>query len=411
MSIANTVFALVPSAPAVSPPPSIIAAPYQWLDPSKIPPRPWLYGNQLLRGSVSMIVAPGGAGKTALATGMALSLVTGRDFMGSKIWGGPKKVWLWNLEDSVEELSRGLQAAATYWSISADDLNGNLFLNSALNGDHLKLVSSRSEGPRENVELAKDIVTELKSNAIDVMFIDPFVSSHDANENDNKSMDAVVKLLALIAYEANCSIVLLHHTNKAFGQVNENSARGASSVVNAARSVVTINPLNDAEAKLYDIDEDEMASYIKLHDNKNNRISACRLSTYMKFESVMIQTSDGNEESVGVIVPADLEIHEIQVLTENQIAHIQFEMKEGFDRHYHTAGKWIGHAVGKVMKLDAKKKNHKARIKDMIHELESGGYIQVVTGKDNGGKEYQSYVIGTKAKPYATMKDDQHLLN
>lgn len=411
MSTANTVIALVPSAPAVAPPPSIIAAPYQWLDPSKIPPRPWLYGNQLLRGSVSMIVAPGGAGKTALATGMALSLVTGRDFMGSKIWGGAKKVWLWNLEDSVEELSRGLQAAATYWSIGADDLNGNLFLNSALSGDQLKLVPNRSGSLNEEFDVADAIVTELKSNAIDVMFIDPFVSSHDANENDNKSMDAVVKLLALIAYEANCSIVLLHHTNKAFGQVNENSARGASSVVNAARSVVTINPLNDAEAKLYDIDEDEMASYIKLHDHKNNRISACRLSTYMKFESVMIQTSDGGEESVGVIVPADLEIHEVQVLTENQIAHIQLEMKEGFDRHYHTAGKWIGHAVGKIMNLDVKKKNHKARIKDMIHELESDGYIQIVTGKDNGGKEYQSYVIGTMAKPFATIKDDKHLLN
>jgi RecA-family ATPase len=213
-----------------------------------------------------MIVAPGGSGKTALATGMALSLVTGRDFMGSKVCGGPKKVWIWNLEDSIEELSRGLQAAASYWSISADDLNGNLFLNSALSGDHLKLVSNRNGGLKEDFELAKAIITELKSNAIDVLFIDPFVSSHDANENDNKSMDAVVKLLATIAYEANCSIVLLHHTNKAFGQVNENSARGASSVVNAARSVVTINPLNNDDAKLYDIDEDEMASYIKLHD-------------------------------------------------------------------------------------------------------------------------------------------------
>lgn len=411
MSTANTAIALVPPAPAAAPPPSIIAAPYKWLDTSKIPPRPWVYGNQLLRGSVSMIVAPGGAGKTALATGMALSLVTGRDFMGSKVWHGPKKVWLWNLEDSVEELSRGLQAAATYWSIGADDLNGNLFLNSALNGDQLKLMPNRSGSLNEEFDVADAIVTELKSNAIDVMFIDPFVSSHDANENDNKSMDAVVKLLATIAYEANCSIVLLHHTNKAFGQVNENSARGASSVVNAARSVVTINPLNDGDAKLYDIDEDEMASYIKLYDHKNNRISACRASSYFKFESVMIQTSDGGEESVGVIVPADLEIHEVQGLTEHQIAHIQMEMGEGFDRHYHTAGKWIGHAVGKIMNLDVKKKNHKARIKDMIHELESDGYIQIVTGKDNGGKDINSYIIGTKAKPFATMKDDKHLLN
>jgi hypothetical protein len=234
-----------------------------------------------------------------------------------------------------------------------------------LNGDHLKLVSNRNGGLKEEFDVADAIVSQLVENAIDVLFIDPFVSSHDANENDNKSMDAVVKLLALIAYEANCSIVLLHHTNKGFGQVNENSARGASSVVNAARSVVTINPLNDGDAKLYDIDDDEMASYIKLHDYKNNRISACRASSYFKFESVMIKTSDGNEESVGVIVPADLEIHEVQDLTDYEIAHIQMEMGEGFDRKFHTARKWIGHAIGKVMNLDVKKKNHKTRINNI----------------------------------------------
>ena len=210
---------------------------------------------------------------------------------------------MWNLEDSVEELSRGLQAAASYWSISADDLGGNLFLNSALSGDQLKLVPNRSDSLNEESDVADAIVSQLVENKIDVLFIDPFVSSHDANENDNKSMDAVVKLLALIAYEANCSIVLLHHTNKAFGQVNENSARGASSVVNAARSVVTINPVSKDEGQAFGIDEDDVNAYIKLHDHKNNRISACRLSTYMKFESVMIQTSDGGEESIGVLVP------------------------------------------------------------------------------------------------------------
>jgi hypothetical protein len=406
MSTANTVIALVPSAPAVAPPPSIIAAPYQWLDPSKIPPRPWLYGNQLLRGSVSMIVAPGGAGKTALATGMALSLVTGRDFMGSKIWGGPTKVWLWNLEDSVEELSRGLQAAATYWSISADDLKGNLFLNSALSGDHLKLVSS-SNGVSENHDLAKAIISQLVEKNIDVLFIDPFVSCHDANENDNKSMDAVVKLLALIAYEANCSIVLLHHTNKAFGQVNENSARGASSVVNAARSVVTINPVSKDEGQAFGIDEDDVNAYIKLHDHKNNRISACRSSTYMKFESVMIQTSDGGEESVGVLVPEILEKIDVPILTELQIAEVQVGMGEGFDRKSFQAEKWIGRTIAKMLGINLKPKCDNKIVSKIVDQLTNEGWILEHAKKG----DRPSYLIGIKAKPFPATNVDQPLIN
>lgn len=379
---------------------SITAAPYKWLDPSELPPRPWIYGHQLLRGSVSMIVAPGGAGKTALATGMALSLVTGRDFMGSKVWHGPKKVWLWNLEDSVEELSRGLQAAATYWQITPDDLNGNLFLNSALNGDHLKLVSSRSNSVNENYDLADAIVSQLIEKAIDVLFIDPFVSCHDANENDNKAMDAVVKMLALIAYEANCSIVVLHHTSKAFGQVNENSARGASSVVNAARSVMTINPVSKEEANAFGIDEDEMANYIKLHDHKNNRISAVRSSTFMKFESVIVQTSDGTEEEIGVLVPEILEKIEIPDLTENQIAHIQLEMGEGFDRQSFQSPNWIGHAIGKICQISIKPKCDNKIVSKIISQLKDDGWIQIDKKKVLNGNSKPSYVVANKAKPF-----------
>jgi hypothetical protein len=331
--------------------------------------------------------------------------------MGSKIWGGPTKVWLWNLEDSVEELSRGLQAAATYWQINADDLNGNLFLNSALSGDQLKLVSNRNSGLKEDYDVAEAIVSQLVENNIDVLFIDPFVSSHDANENDNKSMDAVVKLLALIAYEANCSIVLIHHTNKAFGQVNENSARGASSVVNAARSVVTINPVSKDEGEAFGMDEDDVSAYIKLHDHKNNRISACRLSTYMKFESVMIQTSDGGEESVGVLVPENLEKIEVPILTELQISEVQVGMYEGFDRKSFQAQKWIGRTIAKMLGINLKPKSDNKIVSKIVDQLINDGWILEHTKKGGNGRPQPSYIIGTKAKPFPATNFDKPPIN
>jgi hypothetical protein len=46
----------------------ISATPYACRDPKTIPPRPWIYGRQFLRGSLSVIVSPGAVGKTTLLT-------------------------------------------------------------------------------------------------------------------------------------------------------------------------------------------------------------------------------------------------------------------------------------------------------------------------------------------------------
>lgn len=107
----------------------IIASPYTWRDPAALPRRPWLYGRQLLRGSVFLLVAPGATGKSALTTGMTMALCTGQPLLGSEVWGGPKRVWLWNLEDAMCDLAFSIQAAALHWCVSSSDLNGRLFVD------------------------------------------------------------------------------------------------------------------------------------------------------------------------------------------------------------------------------------------------------------------------------------------
>jgi RecA-family ATPase len=77
---------------------------------------------------------------------------------------------------------------------------------------------------------------------IDVLTIDPFVSSHEVSENDNRAIDAVVKAWGRLADECNCSINLVHHVRKGNGtEANADSARGAKALVDAARSVIVFN--------------------------------------------------------------------------------------------------------------------------------------------------------------------------
>ena len=44
----------------------VTAKPYPWIEPTKIPPRRWLYGLKYLRQMTSMVIAPGGIGKFAV---------------------------------------------------------------------------------------------------------------------------------------------------------------------------------------------------------------------------------------------------------------------------------------------------------------------------------------------------------
>jgi RecA-family ATPase len=123
------------AAPVASNPDAITATPYSWRDPSSIPLRPWVYGRWFLRGNIACVVAPGGVGKTTMLSGTALAMVTGRPLLGKSVWEGPKRVWLWNLEDDLDELSRSIQASAKHYGVKPEEIDGRLFVDSAMEGN------------------------------------------------------------------------------------------------------------------------------------------------------------------------------------------------------------------------------------------------------------------------------------
>ena len=110
----------------------IRATPFTWPEPKHIPPRRWLFGRWLLRGEVTAIIAPGGIGKSTLISGIALSLASGREFLGKTIWEGPLRVWVWNLEDDSDEIDRSLTACRIHHGITQEFCPGELFRDSGL---------------------------------------------------------------------------------------------------------------------------------------------------------------------------------------------------------------------------------------------------------------------------------------
>ncbi|RWD70199.1 AAA family ATPase [Mesorhizobium sp.] len=248
--------------------PPISAMPFVWRDPASIPPRQWLFGKHYIRGYATGTVAPGGTGKTAMTIVEALSMATGRDLIGGHPNPVGLKVWLWNLEDPSEEIERRIAAAVQHHGIDPATLDGRLFVNS---GRETPLVIAKKV--RETITVLAPVidslVAEIRANGIDVLIVDPFVSSHSLPENDNAAMDAAVKAWARVAHQGNCSVELVHHSRKLGGEeASAESARGGSAFVDACRGVRVINRMSTEEAGKLGISEPRF--FVSMMDDKPN---------------------------------------------------------------------------------------------------------------------------------------------
>lgn len=389
--------------------PIVSATPYVWRDPATIPPRDWIYGRHIQRGHVRGLIAQGGAGKTILSVGEALAMVTGRNLLGHEVPGGPKRVWLWNLEDSTEELSRIIQAACKHWGISRADIEGRLFVDSALDGAVLKLAtSSPSDGLVINRPLVEELARELIERRADYLHVDPFVSSHGANENSNMEIDAIAKEWARLANLANCGVGLAHHTSRVGAlDVTAMSSRGAVALINACRSVLTINRMSDDEAKGYGIEGERRRRYFRTFDDKNNRAPPSDESDWYRMVSVDL-CNGGTEpgDSMGVVepwTPPDA----FEGVTADHLYRVQVLIDGGQWRENNQAADWAGGAVAQIMgwRADRDAKGDRAKILKLLKEWTANGALVVVDRADKKGNIRKWMEVGKWAlqdSPLAT---------
>jgi AAA domain/Bifunctional DNA primase/polymerase, N-terminal len=390
----------------------VIAKPYEWRGPESIPMRPWIYGQELLRGSLSALAATGGMGKSSLIVGHSLALVTGRKLLHQQVWDGPKRVWYWNLEDSNEEIARSIQAACKHWHIAPGDVAGRLFLNTGLDGDQLCITVQEGNGIRIARPITDKLVEQIKANAIDVLIIDPFVGCHSASENDNMAMDKVAKEWARVATQANCALLIVHHTKKLEEgrYANADSLRGASAVVNAARSVVVLNPASRDEAGRIGVTERYIADYFRGDDGKANRARKGGQKWYRR-ESVSLGNGFGGflGDEIAVIVP-HTPPDAFEGVTVSDLAAIQArlaETPEAERRANNQATGWVGHIVadvlgyGHVSKDNAddddqatEKRNLRNKINHLIRQWVDNGALIEYNGKDQSRKTTPFIEVG-----------------
>jgi hypothetical protein len=335
----------------------------------------WLYGKHLLRRFVSVDVAAGGTGKSSVKIGEALAMAANRDLYLTPIHEGPLTVWLYNLEDPAEESERRLHATAKWFHIAPADVDGRLYVDSGRE-QRCVIATETDYGARIAQPVYEQIKAQLLERNIDVLIIDPFVSSHEVSENDNRAIDAVVKAWGRLADECNCSINLVHHVRKGNGaETNADSARGAKALVDAARSVQVFNRMTPDEASLAGIAEDQRGFYFRVQNDKANLAPPDKAVWYR-----MNNVSLDNGDQVGVACPWKWpELFE-GISTRHLIA-VQKAVAAGEWRADSRSSQWVGNAVAQA--LDMSLEQSRKRILELLKEWVKNGALEIVEKEDD----------------------------
>ena len=276
------------------------------LNLAMLPRRRWLLGRSLLRGHMTLLVAPAGVGKSTHGIARAVAVATGRDIIGEPVHE-QVKTWIYNIEDDTDELKRRLGAVLQYWSIPFAETRNLVAVNSGADRPLLFARVDRNGTVIRQPDV-DSCIEQIREHNIGLFVVDPFVETHEVNENSNEQIKMVAAMFREVARATNCAVLLVHHTAKPPQGVsdghagNMNTARGASALVGIARVVQTLFAMSDKDAERYDIASEERHLYLRLDDAKANLGLLNPNASW--FRRIGVEIANGDE--VGVLMPADL---------------------------------------------------------------------------------------------------------
>jgi hypothetical protein len=367
------------------------ATPFMWRDPASIPPRPWVYGRHMIRKQVSVTVAPGGVGKSSLTLVEALCLVTGRAILGEWVPQVPVRVWVYNLEDPRDEMERRVIGAMMHHRVKPDDIGDRLFVDTGRERSLCTAVEVRGEVSIVRPEMDA-LEAAIKERGIDVMIVDPFISSHRVSENSSGAIDLVAKEWAALADRCNCAIELVHHTRKTGGvDATTEDGRGSGALMGAARSGRVLNKMNEETREQAGVKDDD-ATIFGIDRDKAN-LAPVGARQWVRMASVDL----GQGDHVGVaerwewpdafagISVADL------LAVQNQI-----EKRCGAGRpprfSDQSGGDWVGHIIAEYLSLDAE--DDKRRIKKILSDWIKSGALRKAEIEDEHRKKRPCVEVG-----------------
>lgn len=253
-----------------------------------------------MRGAVTVLSGPGSAGKSSMIIAWASCATTGSAFRNFKV-SADTRFAVYNVEDDADEQKRRFSAMFQRLGLTSESPNGRLAIIGPTEAGQLIRTSERGSA-MVSTDAMEQIEQFFETFKPDVACFDPFVELHDADENDNTAVRAVMAFLRRMAARHNCSVLVLHHSRKGVGDPGDpDSLRGASAIVGAARVVLTLNVMSKEEAKTFGIAEERRRTYFRLDGAKSN-YAPIEDAEWFERQEIKLDNGTDDEPADGVAV-------------------------------------------------------------------------------------------------------------
>jgi hypothetical protein len=215
----------------------------------------WLLEPSLPRGVFGVIAAPGGTGKGCFSYQLLANMAAGLDFFG--LWKVPRPLTVLYL--TAEESQRVVhQRTRDALNRLPQDVRLNAavgFIAKSVQGSSC-LIQKNAQGGIERTQALFDLHELVKATMADIVILDTFSKMVPCNEIDNQTMTIACGFLEELAAVNNCSVIALHHCNKAGGAfardkndlhtaLSQSAIRGGSALAACIRWGLTMIPLSE----------------------------------------------------------------------------------------------------------------------------------------------------------------------
>lgn len=194
-------------------------------------------------GKVGILSAPGGTGKSFLLLELAMSVATEEPLIRGVAPDASGPVRYISFEEDETDLNNRIVSVLE--EFPGVDPQEKLYVSS-LEGRNLPLLIG------DEVFMPAVEWLEKQCHEMRLVVLDPFSKLHESEENSNPAMKKVVQILISTAKKTRCSLLVAHHTSKAAtlnGKGGEQqSARGASALVDDVRLCMTLHKPQDADS-------------------------------------------------------------------------------------------------------------------------------------------------------------------
>ena len=191
----------------------------------------------LERGDNLLISGQGGLGKSHITLAVALSVAAGKPLFDRFEVSEPHPVLLFQSENSLKATKTRLLALVKTHQGRADYKD----YEAALDRIFTSMIEDdcRISGNVLDPTFAEILIESLQATKAILLILDPLISFHRQQENDNVGMrEALDELTRFVGPDV--SIIVSHHHGKG-DHVGANQARGATAILDWARGIVTLN--------------------------------------------------------------------------------------------------------------------------------------------------------------------------